>query len=285
MAEEGAPVGEAPASETPTPAAPPPAAGNSGTPASWTASFEDADLRGWADGQKIDSPEALVRDYRNLQKLTGAGVDKLIQLPAEQTSENMRAVFEKLGAGKTVEDYKLPVPEGDDGAFAKVAAGWMHEAAITTKQAEMLAQKWNEHVGGMTAQQTEAQTAAFDAQVADLKREWGANYEANTALVDNAAVKFGMTQEQLTALKSTMGPQASMNFLLNIGSKLGVEDTQGSIGMGTPGATGGFGGSPTQAKDQIAALRKDPEFVRKYTSGDADARQKMQRLHQVAYPE
>ena len=252
---------------------------------SWTAGFEDADLRSWVEGEKLSGPEPLAKSYRDLQKLTGGPLDKLVRLPDEPTAENMRSVFEQLGAGKTAEDYKLPVPEGDDGEFAKIAAGWMHEAAITTKQAEMLAEKWNEHIGGMATAQTEQATIEFDNELNELKREWGGNYEANAALVDTAAEKFGMTQDQLDALKKTMGPKDSMNFLLNIGSRIGTEDMQGTLGMSNGNQGSGFGGSPAQAKEQIAALRRDPAFTQAYTSGDADARAKMQRLHQIAYPD
>lgn len=254
--------------------------GNAGGGA-WYDSFENADHKAWVQAQNIATPEQLVNDYRNMQKLTG-DLNSVIKLPKEMTPETMRPVFERLGAGKTPDDYKLPVPDGESGDFAKVAAGWMHEAGVTVDQAKMLAEKWNEHVGGLKTSAGTEMKQRDDAQLAQLKADWGQNMQANTAIVDRAAEAFGMTPEQLGALRQTMGPGEAMKFLLNIGSKMGVES-----GLVTGDGQNSFaqGGSPAVAQQRISELRRDTDFVRKYNSGDVAARREMERLHRIAYPE
>jgi hypothetical protein len=44
------------------------------------------------------------------------------------------------------------------------------------------------------------------------------------------------------------------------------------------------GGSPDAARARIAELRKDTDFVRRYSTGDVAAHGEMERLHRVAYP-
>jgi hypothetical protein len=43
--------------------------------------------------------------------------------------------------------------------------------------------------------------------------------------------------------------------------------------------------TPAAAQAQIQELRRDQDFVKKYTSGDFEAKKRMAHLHAMAYPE
>ena len=266
----------APAVESAPAAAPAPAL------FSWDNAGLTADNRTFIGTKGFEGADTLVESYRNLEKLAGAPADQLIKLPATDDPAAWRPIYERLGAGKEAGDYKLPVPEGQDGEFAKVAAGWFHEAGISVKAATALVEKWNEHMAGAADGNVKQRAQQDTAEMAALDTEWGPNKQANTVLVDKAAEAFGMSQEQLLALRQAMGPAAAMKFMHTIGSKMGVE---GEF-IGDSGERRGFGGiTPEQAKADIQARREDKTWVQKYSSGDKDARAEMDRLHRIAYPE
>ena len=265
-------------------------AGGTGTPApfDWnTAGLAQEHLnlvteRGWK------SPDDVMKSYRNLETATGVPPERLIKLPSAKDAADPKVwndIYTKLGRPETADKYVIPVPEGDKGEFAAAVKPWLHEAGVSQSQASKLATKWNEHLVA-TQKARQAQLAETNAKdVADLKTQWGADYDTRAALVDRAAEQFGMKQEHLDAFKTAMGPKAAMEFLYNIGSKIAVEDKT------VPGMNGqqpGFAMTPDAAKAKIEQLKGDRDFAALFNSKDAkqrsEARSEISRLHQIAFP-
>ena len=273
--------GDAPITSSAAPGTVPPQAPSG----SWIDSFDD-EAKGFVQNKGWKDSADLLGSYRNLEKLTGAGPDKLLKLPTGDDKAEWDAFYTKLGRPESADGYKLPVPDGDDGAFAKTAAGWFHELGLTAAQAEKLSAKWNEHVGQM-GQQAEAQKGeAYKAQIEQdnkaLTSKWGAAYEQNINIAKTAAREFGFDGPTIDKLESALGFAGLMEFMHNVGSKIG----EASFVSGDSGAPGRFGVmTPDQAKQQITALRSDSGFISKYTAGDAEAKAKMAQLHKWAYPE
>ena len=186
-----------------------------------------------------------------------------------------------MGGGKEAGDDGRPVPDGDKGGFHEVAAGWFHEAGVSGKAARMIAEKWNAHIAAETKKANDVRVAAEVEAGKSLKTDWGPKFDDNVKVVDVAAKTFGMTEDQLRALKEVMGPSGAMKFMHSIGSKLGVEG-EFVVGDGKPGAN--QFSTPEAAKAKIAALRDDKNFVKRFASGDSEARAEMKKLHQAAYP-
>lgn len=251
----------------------------------WSTAVPDEGVRTWLTAKGFKDPAALATSALNQEKLLGVPADQIIKLPKEMTPEAMRSVYERLGVPKTPEEYGLPVPEGDKGEFAKTAAGWMHKHAVPAPLARAIAGEWNEFVAAQTKAQTEAVQARDNEQITQLKGDWGAQFDANTKLVDAAAKQFGMDEAQLNALKQAMGPGAAMKFLHGIGSKLGVEGD--FVDGGGKGNAQPFN-TPETAKGRIATLKSDKAFVARYNSSDPvtrqEAREEIKRLHRIAYP-
>ena len=230
------------------------------------------------------NPADLFTSYRNLEKLTGVPAERLVKIPKDNDAAAWNEAYAKLGRPQTADKYVIPVPEGDTGEFAGVAKAWFHDAGISQSQATKLSEKWNTYVADAQKAAQTAQEQTNQIQVTELKSAWGADYDAKTALVDRAAETFGMTQEQLSALKTTMGPKAAMLFLHNIGAKIAVEDRT------VPGLNGttSFGMTPEQAKALIAEKRNSKDFAQLFSSQDPkqrlEAREEMNRLHKIAYP-
>lgn len=291
MAEEATITAPAPNSQTPNAAISTDPSPPSATPPAsfdWkTANLAPEHLnlvteRGWK------SPDDVMKSYRNLETATGVPPERLIKLPAPKDANDPKAwsdIYTKLGRPETADKYVIPLPEGDKGEFANTVKPWMHEAGLSQSQATKLATKWNEHLATtQKAQQTE-QAAKQATEVTELKQSWGADYDAKAGLVDRAAETFGMTQPQLDALKTVMGPKGAMTFLHNIGSKIGVEDR---TVPGMSGQTTSMGMSPEAAAAKITQLKTDRDFAKLFNSSDTkqrmEARSEISRLYQIAYP-
>jgi len=197
----------------------------------------------------------------------------------DDDAEGWSRVFDSLGRPKTAEDYKLPVPEGDPGEFAKVAAGKFHELGLTAKQAQSLPSWYNE-MGTNTVQAQQQQTAQqTEAQVNELKSEWGQAWDENVELGRRAAREYGLDQSTLTKMENAIGTSE----LLKLMSRIGRGQTEHSFEGGK--STTSFGMTPEAARNRINALRNDGDWSSKYIAGNADAQAEMQRLMRLAYPE
>lgn len=279
----GAGSGAAGVSDTPAPNGTAPAAFD------WKGLNLDPGLQNVVDAHQWKSPADLLGSYTNLQKvmgIKGSNPERIVVLPKDgDAPEAWNEVFAKLGRPEKPEDYGLPVPDGQPKEFAGKASQWFHELGIPKGAAVKLAERWNAHITEtMTAQQAQ-QTEQHTAQLTQLKTEWGADYDANAATVDKAAQTFGMSQDQLSALKQVMGPGGAMKFLHSIGSRLGAE---GRFVAGDGGSTD-VGMTVEQARAEIMALKQDRSFIEQWNSpkdpkARQEARAKMERLQKIAYP-
>jgi hypothetical protein len=298
----GAPAGGAPAAGavadlpagTTTPASgngtPPNPQVGGAPPASkfdWTSLKLDPDLQAVVDRHQFADPSVVVKSFANAEKLMGLPPDRIVKMPTDKsTPDEWNEYYTKLGRPAKAEDYKLPVPDGDTGEFAKTASSWMHEAGVPQGMATKIATKWNEHVAGqMKAAKTAADTKNAT-EGAELKTEWGADYEKNFQLVDRAAQEFGMTKQHLDALRSSLGVKEAMKFMQKIGAKVGAEgefvDTDKGSGNFNQNLT------PETARAQLTALMKDPAHVQMFNSKDPKTRQEaranQRRLELLASP-
>ncbi|MCX3078445.1 hypothetical protein N2K17_01655 [Klebsiella michiganensis] len=148
----------------------------------------------------------------------------LKELPAADDKEGWAAVYAKMGRPETAEGYELPVPEGDTGEFAKAASQWLYDAGLSKQQAQALIASYNAH----GAAQMEAHQAAIAQQVEKdmtaIKQEWGADFEANSAIVGSAVKTFAPPEfvEMLDKSGLINSPVIAKMFL-KIGSAIGED--------------------------------------------------------------
>lgn len=272
-------IGSAPAGN------PAPGAGDGtvgAAPQDWTASFDEG-TRGFVQTKGWKSPADVLGSYQNLEKLLGADkAGRAVVPPKDDASpEEWAAFYGKLGRPESADGYKLPLPEGDTGDFAKQAAVWMHDAGLTPRQAEVLAGKWNEHFGAaQNAQMAEfEQKSAIDLQ--DLQKEWGQNFEANAELARRARREAGLSEQEGQAIERALGLKKAAQVFAFLGKQFAESPMKGGEGA----SRGTFGATPAEAKARIAALKADPTWAAKYIDGNAEARAEFERLHRIAFPE
>lgn len=164
----------------------------------------------------------------------------------DATPEQWAEFYAKIGRPETPDAYELPLPEGDDGAFAKEMAPILHKHGITADQAKGLANDWNAMVSAQQQQAQAAEAAAAQAahvqntaEAAELKSAWGQQFDANMHHAKQAVQQFlpkDKAAETISALESKLGYKATIEFLHNIGKGLGEHDAagMGSNNAGTP---------------------------------------------------
>jgi hypothetical protein len=266
------------ASSTPAPAP---------TSFDWTSHNLAPDNLAYIQNRGWKAPDDLATSYRNLEKVAGAPVERLVKIPGPKDDpKGWDEVFTKLGRPEKADGYVIKVPEGDKGEFAGQAKGWFHEAGLSQSQATKLSEKWNAHQAEIAKQQQTQIEQANQTGLTELKSAWGASYDSNAALVDKAAQDFGMTEQQLTALKQVLGVKGAMTFMHNIGSKIGREDSVVPGIDSKGGSTAKL--SPEMAQSKLAELKRDPQFAKLFSSKDPkqkmEAQAQIDQLAKIAYP-
>ena len=235
----------------------------------WYAGFQDPQVKEWVGSVNGASPESIAQKAWHLEKVLGADkAGRAVIWPKDDAdTEGWSQIHAKLGRPAKPEEYELVVPEGDNGDFAKTVAPVLHKLGITKAQAKGLSEFLNEH--GSAQQRAQAEKAASEGKAADLELRgaWGAAYEKNAEMVERAAAKFGMTSEQLLALRQAMGPKNAMEFMHKIGATLVEDSFVGGDGVRSNGAM-----TPAAAKQRLEELKGDTAWLDKLLAGDTKVR-------------
>ena len=245
----------------------------------WYDGIQDSDLKGYAQNKGWKDPVEVLNGYRNLEKLVGQ--DKIPLPKGADDKEGWARFYDAAGRPKSADEYKLPVPEGQQPTeFTKAAAGKFHELGLSSQQAEGLAAWWNQQQTGAQDQMLQVSAQKAEADMAALKSEWGGAYDENVNFGQRAAKEFGLDAAKLTAIESAMGTGEMLKFMARVGRGL-TEDTFQA------GNSGGnkFGMTPEAARGRIAELRSDQSWATKYMGGDKEAQNEMSRLMALAYPD
>ena len=182
-----------------------------------------------------------------------------LKLPGKDASaDDWSAFYASIGRPETPDAYELPVPEGDDGAFAKQVAPILHKAGLSTDQAKALASDWNAMVTAQQAETAKAETArvqALDAQnkaeATALANEWGTKHTENMEMARRAVRQFmpgDKAANAIEALESVLGYKGTIQFLHGVGKGLGEGDAAG------------LGASNTNAAPKTLAERMYPNM-------------------------
>lgn len=278
MPEAGAPGGAPTPNGTPPSSTPPAAAPSaSPTPSDWMLGFND-DMKGYVSNKGFKGPQDVVESYRNFEKLMGAPRDRLLTLPENMDSPEGRAIWEKLGAPKDAKEYGFVPKEGESPEVYAQFAETFKELGVP----RLMGEKIVEFLRGQGEAMNKAQTDQIELQktnaTANLKKEWGAAFEQNKVLADQGAIRLGMSQDEVTALGSALGPDKAMLLL----HRLAVSTGEHTFVTGGP-ANGGVN-TPNQAQSRIKELITDKGFQTRLMSGDVSTKKEWQRLHEEAYP-
>jgi hypothetical protein len=124
-----------------------------------------------------------------------------------------------------------------------------------------------------------AQAQAHTTAIAELRVEWGGNYDTTMALSKRAEesikAELGIDDDTLLAWQNA-NPKAYHKLLAYQGSKLGEH---GRIDGNTPQNTSAM--SPDAARERIKQLSADPDWFGRWNSGGAAERAEWTRLNKI----
>lgn len=243
----------------------------------WITGLSD-ELKGYAQTKGFKDPAAVLDSYRGLEKTIGVPPERILKMPENMDTPEGRAIYERLGAPKEAKDYKIEIPPaiGDQ----KLADGLRDVAFknnFTHRQVESLVGWWNEQTTSAHNVAVEEHKAKQTQENDGLKKEWGAAYEQNKEIANQAARRLGLDNDTLLGLAEILGPAKAFKALHDLGVKTG--EAQFVIGKGA----GGEAFSPAAAKERLRELRADESFIKRFSSGDADAVKTWNKLNEQAW--
>lgn len=248
---------------------------------SWYSGFDEL-TRGYVEQKGFKDPAAVVNSYQNLEKLMGhERAGRTMVLPKDdQDTETLGKIYDRLGRPASAEDYKLPVPEGDQGEFAKIAASKFHELGLSSKQGQALAEWFNGHGSQLQQQQEAAFERQRDEDFSKLEQEWGDQFNVRAEVARRAMREAGLSPEEGAMLERTLGVRKAAKAFEFFGKMFSEHGGKGFENSGG----GKFSQTPEEAKSRINSLTQDKAWQQRYFGGDADARAEMDRLQKTAYP-
>lgn len=215
------------------------------------------------------SPADLLTSYQKLESAFGS--NKVV-LPKEGDAASEAEFRKALGVPETADKYEIKLPEGApiDETFLKTAKGWMHEAGLTPKQAQIIASKWNEFTDGALKSSAQGKLKASEDGLKAVEKEWGAQTDAHKAAAQRAfkavSKAAGLEAADLDAIEDTIGTPKMLKLFAHFGGM--IAEARFVDG----GAAKGSHFTPEAARARMAELRGDRAWFAKFTGGDAGAK-------------
>ncbi len=169
------------------------------------------------------------------------------------------------------------MPEGGSPEMVEWFKTAAHKHGLNTKQAQSLFNEFNGMSGSMQEKFQAQMAQESEKAIGSLKQEWGQAYDQMIGAGRRAASALGYDAGKLSAIEDKLGTAEMLRLFAQLGSKMGEDSFAGER------SEGGFGTTPAAAKQQIADLKLDKEFMGKYINGDRDAVAKMTRLMEAAH--
>jgi len=150
-----------------------------------------------------------------------------VHIPGEDaTDEERAAFFEKLGRPKTEDEYDLPAPQLPEGMkvneeLSKQFRSTAHKLGLSNAQTKELFNLYNTTMVNTFTSVAKEREAAKQTATANLKTEWGTDYDTNMAVVKRAYDEFG--DESLTKYLDESGEGNNpvlIKAFYNIGKKM-----------------------------------------------------------------
>lgn len=176
----------------------------------------------------------------------------MIEKDGYKSPADLVAKVRSYAPPESAEAYEIPVPKGESPDFAKAVAPLFHKAGLSPAQAKALAEGWNELQAQQRTASTQAEEAAAreasalaERQNSDLKREWGAQYDANVELsrraIRSAMGASGAKEAEVASLIDAMEKTHGFAFVHKFFSHLGKSMAEDQAhGLGTKPPAGGI---------------------------------------------
>ncbi len=187
-------------------------------------------------------------------------------------------MYQRLNVPKEAKEYDLSNVKrasGDlDPAFADALRAGMLKGRVPKDQAPEVAKIVIKALDDADAQRDVVYKAKVDGEMAQLKKDWGTNFDFNRLKAMEGARKLGIEQDAIVALESIKGGPAALEALRRIGQNTSEDFfIEGNRGPG---------GNPSTREGAIskkAELLADKDWGKRYTAGGMKEKQEMTALN------
>jgi hypothetical protein len=231
--------------------APSPAPSPSPTPAPSAAWYGSDANKAVVEAKQFKGVDDVFTWATNAEKLIGAErAGRTVVLPKDdKDAEGIKAFRAKLGVPESADKYELPVPEGQDGGFAKLASNWFHEAGVPKSAAQVIAKQWNDHIANYLKEAEATEQAESGKQLDSLKGEWGDKFDTNSEHARRFMKASGWDDAKIARYEATFGTADMLKTFQALGAKMGEAGFVSGDGQGSGGV------SPQQAKEKLNEAR------------------------------
>lgn len=258
----------------------PPAAAWFGTDAEMVGFMQN---RGWHDKPVNEVALAAIKSYQEAAKFVGAPPEQIIRVPKDANdAAGWAAVHQRLGAPADKAGYDFSTVKRADGTVPEAGyIDFLRETAaslnLPKERAVEFADKMLKRDAGVASETKAVRDAALAKSRADLKTDWGVNYDVHLQTAKNAAATLKMTPEDVAAFENQVGYDRVMKMLQSIGAKTGEDKF---IRNDAPGDQGQLF-TREQALARRTELEADRAWVKSYLGGDAAKRREMSGLQLI----
>jgi hypothetical protein len=243
-----------------------------------TASWEDVqshipeefkDEKMW---ENVKDTPTLLKNYAHAQKKMGSS----LSIPDENsTPEEINEFYGKLGRPETAEDYGVEFPELPEGNYWDDDAknGFLnaaHTAGLNQTQVEQILGWYGDYSMDVNLKGDQA----IQNTTVELKKHWGERFDGNIALTQRAVAKLGGVELQAVLDETGLGNHPDLIRAFHRAGKLMEE--HGYVQGEVHGVS-----NRDSAKAEIARVMADKDHP--YWKGQAEAMEKVQKLHELAY--
>lgn len=218
--------------------------------------------------KNYETVDSMAKSLLSAQEMVGKRVTDL-------SADELKTISKKFGVPETIEGYEFEADE----TFKTEAL----ELGLNHEQAMKL------HESIVTKNTTAEREAALAAETAmedftkSLEDTFGSKMEARIDLARKAALELGGEELEKAVFKEgEPGDLKIIKALSEAGKRLLDHES-----VATEGAAK-FGLTPSEAENEIALLKNNPEFRSAYTSRDDATRKaatdKLAKLYEIAYP-
>jgi hypothetical protein len=233
-----------------------------GTKPAWAAaSWTEDDQRQW-DAKGFKDPNDVWKFAVNAQRAATAA-DR-VALPKEGDDASLKAFHKAIGVPESADKYDIPMPEkGADPELAKTFKETAHKLGLTPSQAKELSTFYNglveKHAAANAPMSDEQFKTSVDQGNAELKREWGAQFDAKYDAASRALVAAGIDGKTALKIEETIGTAAMIRMFSNMG-------VAGVSGQFTAGGTSTGGMTKADAQTKINEIRGDSRRLQQMNS-------------------
>lgn len=260
-------------------------------PADWRDSLPEG-VKNWQEAQQSTDPDMFWQQMEHMRSSMGNS----LRIPSEDAGQETwdefkskianvpgvaffdendpSAIYDRMGRPQDANAYQFSEVEGFDadpeseGAFRKVA----HEAGLNSEQADKIHQWLATSISADAA----ASKASFDADIDQLRGEWGAKFEHNTGIARQAVNVIEQNVSGFREYLEQSGAGNSGQFIRAMAFLGNLFGEQGAMQFSPTAAM-----SPHEARLQISDIRNNPShpFNNELDPGHEAAKQKVMELY------